>query len=229
MTEPTAPTAAPRRTVKVPGVGAVDRRYVYVGVGVVAVIVGVAYWRRRRAAQTVAIDTTTGTVGGSSDYVNPNPNASGSDTEGDPSVILSDSQWVQAVLSDFATSDTFDRGYAQIVLGKYLGGQPLDSDEQNLVRAAWALEGHPPSNTPIIPLTSGGGSPGQPGPGPSGPQFVSVQKGERSDAWVNAMTHAFGLYYGDLVALNPGLPGNISKDKDPAKRVFIEPATYRVR
>jgi len=210
-------------------VGPVDRRYVYVGVGAIALIVGFAYWRRRRAAQTVGIDTTTGSVSGSSDYVNPNPGASGSDTEGDPSVILTDSQWVQAVLSDFATSDTFDPGYAQIVLGKYLGGQPLDTDEQNLVRAAWALEGHPPSNAPIIPLTSGGGSPGQPGPGPTGPQFVSVVKGQNSDAWINSMTAAFGLHYGELANLNPSLPGNISKNPDPSKRVFLEPATYRVR
>lgn len=241
MTEPTAPAPAGQSTVKVPVVGRVQKRYLYAGGAVVLVIVGYAYFRRSRGgggggAVDLTADPTTGALG-TGDYVNPNPGADGnggviSDTSGE---IRTDADWARAVLEDFAQS-TGDTGwnpqYAQIVLGKYLAGVQLDNDEQNLVRAAWALRGRPPSGININPLTTGPapGGPATPAPPAAQPSvvWVGVSAGQNSDAWINAITATYGAYYGQLVEWNPGMPANISKDPVPGNRKFINSATYVV-
>lgn len=84
------------------------------------------------------------------------------------------------------------------------------------------------------------GPPGTPAPLPtpatpgsvsdnSGPSWQNVKKGTVVDDWINTATRDYGKYYGDLVALNPGLPANVSKSKDPRKRVFLYDTAYRVR
>jgi hypothetical protein len=61
------------------------------------------------------------------------------------------------------------------------------------------------------------------------PTTAIARAGQSSDAWINEQTSKFGLYYNQLVALNPTLSGNISKNTDPSKRVFLNDATYALR
>lgn len=223
------PAAQP--TVKVPGAGNVQRRYVVGGAVVVVAIVGYAYWRRSRAAQTVGIDTTTGSVGGSGSFVNPVPNADGFSSVSDNPTgeIRTDDEWARAVAEDFAQSQTYNAAFVQVTLGKYLAGQGLTSEEADLVRAAWALRGHPPSGIGITMATSGG-APGTPGP-PTGDEKVwkFAPAGMVADDWIMEATAQTGVYWHQIVLLNPTIPGNISKNMDPRKRVFLHDASYRIR
>lgn len=176
----------------VPGIGQVDKKYVYAGVAIVAGIVGYAWWSRNRASSAAAssasqIDPLTGlpysaeTGTGGSNYVNPNPNASGSGTGGTAPVIATDQDWVSAVTTKMTW---YEPGYLSSVLGLYIDRQGLSQEQAAVVREAWAQAGHPPGNQQII-LAGGGSTPG-PNPKavpPSGLHETATTKGSVSLAW----------------------------------------------
>jgi LysM repeat protein len=156
--------------INLPGVGSVPKTGLYVAGAVVVGVVGYAYWKRRQSA-AVAVDTTTGSVGGSDAFTNPNPGASGSDTvdvSGSSGKPTTNDAWANAALE--ALGGFYDGPFVVTTLGKYLSGQPLTADEAQLVRSAWAFVGHPPEDKPIL-LAGGGSTPGTPGPvGTPGPE-----------------------------------------------------------
>lgn len=151
--------------VNVPGAGKVDRRVV-IGVGVAVVgLLGYMWWRRQQLPSTTDIAAGADgalydTAEGSGAYQNPNPRASGSD-----SVDESDSPDTQMEWTDLATSKLIEQGrdpaYVGLVLGKYLAGLALTSEEAALVRTAWAYAGKPPGGPDSITLVTSDSTPGQ--------------------------------------------------------------------
>lgn len=147
-------------TVDVPAVGHVKRQYVYVGVALVAGIVGYAWWRNASAPATVpaydesdlTTDGITDTAGGS---------AGGSANSGGLSVDTSttphtDAEWAQ--LANEGLAGSFDGAALATALGAYLTHQPLTGDQQAIVRAAIGLVGYPPGGHYEL-LTGGGSTP----------------------------------------------------------------------
>lgn len=154
MTEPQHPPAKSSGTVKVPGIGPTSKRTIYYGAAAVAVIVVGAYlYKARKSSGTVvATDPATGTATGGA-YVNPAPSRTVDATIGDPGLITTDDQWSNAVAPMLISAD-WDAQYVYLTLGKYLAGVELTSDEAALIRAAWGMKGHPPSNRGILLATS---------------------------------------------------------------------------
>lgn len=161
-------------TVKLPGIGDVETKYVWSGAAVVGVIVAYAYYKRSHAAATAStaatttpdpnsIDPATGiTYGeeaaaaaagssGSAGYNNPNPAASGYNSVSGVSTISTNLDWSNAVTTALETLG-YDSGFIGSTLGKYLAGQPLTADEAALIRTAWAYVGKPPSGSTGINL-----------------------------------------------------------------------------
>jgi hypothetical protein len=147
--------------VTLPVVGTQKRRTVLIGAAAVTVIVVVAYFmyarRPRSSTTTVATDPATGTLSGPSTYANPAPRVTAGtiDTTGGQA-ITTDDQWALAV-TQLLVDAGWDRQYVVTTLGAYLAGSPLDTNQANMIQAAWALKGRPPSNRNIV-MTSGGGS-----------------------------------------------------------------------
>jgi hypothetical protein len=153
--------------VDVPVVGRTKKAYVAVAAGLVAGLVGYAYWRRRQDAATSSsldaadgglyVDTRTGSALPSDTFHNPAPdNADGQSGTG----IGGDSIWQAPHTDQEWSQQAVDRlswlepGYVAMVVGKYLARQPVTTDEAGVIRELWGLIGHPPSNQPIIPVTS---------------------------------------------------------------------------
>lgn len=138
-------------TTNVPGVGPVKRQWLFVGAAVVAVIVGYAYYKRRnRSGPSTVYDPATGTpaadLGG---YQNPAPTSPPSGVVDDPNVISNNDEWSRVAV-DRLVSAGWNAQYAATVIGKYLAGQQLTTEEADLIRAAYALAGYPPQMIAIV-------------------------------------------------------------------------------
>lgn len=234
----------PDSTVKVPVVGGVQRRWILIGAAAVAVFVGYAYWKRAKTPGTV-YDPSTGTVDlGTGGYQNPAPTSPRSGPIDEPGVISNDAEWSMDAIDKLEGAD-FNRAYASITIGKYLAGQPLDENELDLVRAAWALAGHPPSNIAAVSQPSTGTpaptpTPVNPGGGPSIPETLVAPGGTDIDTWAQGVTAQYGypVSLAGLRSLNPGLDSHIkwvarSNPQDQAdwgnSPQFLSDTTVRVR
>lgn len=138
--------------VKLPVIGPTSKRVILWGGVAVVVIVGAAYvYRGRRAkagGDVAVVDPATGTaVGGA--YVNPAPSRTVDSSINDQGLITTDDQWVNAVAPKLISAG-WDAQFVYLVLGKYLAGQALTQDEASVIRAAWGLQGKPPSQREII-------------------------------------------------------------------------------
>lgn len=147
--------------VTIPGVGAVDKKYVYIGSAAVAGIVGYAYWSARQgnagAAATpeaAAEDTDTdglepagpGDYIPATDYSSPvsgDTGSSGSTPDTTTPVITDNVTWARAAVSAL-TDVGVDTLTASTAVGRYLAGLPLSASAADLVRQAQALVGVPP-------------------------------------------------------------------------------------
>lgn len=147
--------------VTVPVAGKVDKRVV-IGVGVAAG--GFVAYRYYKARTAVSSDVSTdgsfedpgvlpGVAGAIKDG---NLYGSGDTTQtSDSSAVTTNAAWSQLALAQLSQSS--DRwSYADIAgaLGNYLDGQPLSDAQQEIVRAAIAVAGHPPVGNPSI-ITGG--------------------------------------------------------------------------
>lgn len=185
--------------VKIPGIGQVDKKYVYIGGAVVAGIVVYAYWRANQAANSEpttsdytgeAID---GTDFGGTEYsydgaVGEYTGATGSqppvnvDTNPLPST---NAEWAtQAV--DKLTDVGYDSITASAAIGKYLARLDLTEAQADIVRQAVALLGMPPSGdfpikvAPITPTT-----PTPTNPTPTDPSGASLAGPTGLTTWGN--------------------------------------------
>jgi hypothetical protein len=209
--------------VRLPGIGEVDRRWLYAGGALVAGIVGYAWWQRSRGTAPAeagpAIDPLTGLPvdpqTGTGGYVNPRPVQSVIDGT-NPDEIRTNVQWTQAVTDKLTLLGSWDAGFIATTLGKYLANQPLNPDEQALVRTAWAYAGKPPEGpAQFVPAPTGGGGNNNPPPGGGGGNnnppvqgvYENVTEGMHVDPWLAAIQAIHGATEGQIAALNPTLWG----------------------
>lgn len=144
-------------------IGNIPTNYVYVGGAVVALVIGVVWYRTRQqstisSAADSAINPATGYPFGSAEdaaaladqgnYVNPaQPYAPGGGGGGIPSTVgfATNQQWSQAVISYLGTDGGIvDTSQLSEALGKYLLGAALTVTQVSLVQQAIAVEGYPP-------------------------------------------------------------------------------------
>lgn len=157
-------------TIDLPGVGAVDKKYVFVGAGVV--VLGAAYYFRNKQQQNAAIaasgantgiDPATGYAYGSPEdaaalanqagYVNPTVGTGGGGgsvsnipDNGLPQGFTSNAAWSQYVVTYFLNNSLIqDSTQLTDALGRYVTGQaPADANQESLINQAVAFAGYPP-------------------------------------------------------------------------------------
>lgn len=144
-------------TVKIPGIGPVEKKWVYIGGAAVAGIVGYAYWTRVRESEPEVSDYTGEATGeyaydGSVDeYVNPGGSEAPVEEDYNPAPS-NNVEWGQK-----ATSILIDLGYepiaAGIAVGQYLLRQKLAVTQAEMIRTATGQLGPPPSGTFPIDTT----------------------------------------------------------------------------
>lgn len=133
-------------TVKLPGIGPVDKKWVYVGGAFVVGIAGYAYWNSARADNSEIADYTTDPDyvhdGGEDEYENPG----GSEPPVEEDFLAeptTNAQWSQLALEKLT-----DAGYEFLAvtaaLAKYFARQTLSASQAEIIRAAHALIGPPP-------------------------------------------------------------------------------------
>jgi hypothetical protein len=203
---------------------------------VVAVVVGYAYYKRSRTPATL-IDPSTGTANlGTGGYQNPAPTSPRSGPIDDPDVVSNNAEWARGAI-DALEGAGFNRQFAATTIGKYLAGQPLDENELDLVRAAFALAGNPPNYlTPVSQPSTGTPAPTptpvNPGGGPSIPETLVAPGNTDIDGWCQSVTAQYGYPVSliSLRALNPGFDSRIVwvLRPDPADQASMgNSATFR--
>lgn len=148
-------------TVKLPGIGPVKKVYVYVGIG--AVGIGAAYWMwsRQKAAEDVTptdADLGDGLTTDPGSDVYTNPNATG--TTWDDTILAApktNAEWTTRALDYF---NWLEPSFVSSTIGKYLARVSLSSEEADLVRQIWAVQGKPPEGPATFTLTTTGNTPG---------------------------------------------------------------------
>jgi hypothetical protein len=144
-------------TVKIPGIGPVEKKWVYIGGAFVVGIVGYAYWNKSRAdaAETEVSDYTEGPGyamdSGVDEYVNPG----GSQAPVEEDYVTAPStnaEWAQKAIAILVDTG-YDPIEASIAVGRYLARQSLTSTQANMIRAASAQLGPPPVGDFPITIT----------------------------------------------------------------------------
>lgn len=148
--------------VQVPGIGAVDKRYVYGGAAAAATFVGWKWWQARSspvaapglASEGTAPDASYGAPGvgaSSGTYSNPAPGRLGGGGAtydagtASGSAPKTDQAWTQAVVTDLQNLG-YNPQAVSVALAAYLASQQLTADQVTIIRQAWAFEGRPPGN-----------------------------------------------------------------------------------
>lgn len=224
-----------------------------VGVGLAGAIVLFMFWRNRSASSAASSSVATddqslyysgeegveglppGAIG---DFLGSNPTDPAYPVGLTPGGIpgpITNVQWSRLAF-DWLIGLGNDPSLTERALAKYIQGMSLTAQETSIVNLAKTAFGAPPEGliltppeTPVPPPTT------QPAPGPGptptpalGVVWENVLKGQSSDAWINAMTAKYGVYYGTIAASNPGIVGNISLNPIPSKRVFLYSTAYRI-
>ena len=216
-------------TVRVPVVGEIQRRWLFIGAGAIGLVVIVAYVRRARKPAAVYSPS-----GGSINdlpvgYDNPAPTAPSSGFVDDPNIISNNAQWSRQAV-DALEGASWDRQYAATVIGKYLAGQPLTPEEVNLVLAAKALVGDPPNPIAIVAIPSAppAGPPSSPPPSsaPAGTPrryVVVVKYSTPNPSWksyLQGIASHTGRSVAQLASWNS--IGNVNLIY-PGQKVYIDP------
>lgn len=169
-------------TVKIPGVGPVNKKYAMIGAAAAAGFVGYAYWRNRQAAAATPADTTDTTdtsaldnanlaaddssyaysdgsgyaYGGAPIYQSP---ISGYPTTPTGNAPTSDPEWAQAAV-EWLGNVGVDTQAASHAVSTYLANLCLTGQEADYVRQALAGLGDPPQTHHTIQICSTGGDGG---------------------------------------------------------------------
>jgi hypothetical protein len=222
--------------VSVPGTGKVPKNAVVAVGGIAGAYIAYRWWRNRQASAAASaatavtpIDTSNTAAGqfGESAYTNPGGIPNQTTTS---SGMTTDAQWTAAVESDL-TAIGYDGQAVAVAIGQYLASQPLDTNQQGIIRVAWGFEGKPPEHPglAIIPLQtppgggsttpppSGGGTTTPPPPPPpdphAGQHWQNPQVATLVDGW-SLVKYNQEHYNGSastlatLERLNPGLNPN---------------------
>lgn len=139
--------------VDLPVIGEVESRWLWIGGAAVAGIVGYAWWARSRGGPIgadVTVDPATGAgEEGGGRPLSPPPGGTVDLTEG---TISTNEQWANRAVERLSEVG-YEPGFVATAVGKYLARQPLNPDEVDVVRTAWALIGRPPQSAPPITET----------------------------------------------------------------------------
>lgn len=136
-------------TVTLPGIGAVDQKYVYAGGAVVAGIVGYAWWRRSQEPPPASwADVDPADLIPSTEHVSPGggSNLPPSTGDGRPLITTND-QWAAAA-TDRLSSIGYTPQFVAEALGAFLARQDLSALQAAAVLAAKAQLGEPPVGGP---------------------------------------------------------------------------------
>lgn len=164
--------AAPGGTVKVPLIGTHPKKQIYMLGGVAVAVVGVAYYRSKKAASTAVpatttdqIDPATGFTYGSPEdsaalaqqasYNSPGGAGGGNGTgvgggggslgSGPTSTIVDNSSWSQAASQYLVGVVGLDGPTVSSALGAYISAAPLTDAQVSIVQQAIAAVGYPPT------------------------------------------------------------------------------------
>jgi hypothetical protein len=142
--------------VKLPGIGTVDKKYVYIGGALVVGIVGYAYWNNARSSGAEMSDYTTepdyAMDSGVDGYVNPG----GSQAPVEQDFLAKPSnnaEWGQKAISVLIDTG-FDPIEASTAVGRYLMRADLSVKQADMIRAAHGQLGPPPTGSYPINSTS---------------------------------------------------------------------------
>jgi hypothetical protein len=141
-------------TISIPAIGPVRKEIVYAaGAGIVGVV-GYAWFKAgagggggKEAIQQVVPASEILPV---TDYQNPQGYGNSSGVfpgNVDPNAITSNSEWTQQAI-EYLVSIGYNATFVSTTLGKFLGRQPLNAIEKDLVRTALAAMGPPPEGGP---------------------------------------------------------------------------------
>lgn len=161
-------------TVKLPGIGPVDSKYVYGGGALIVGIVGFAYWRARNAEPTTADYTSPdeyteadyavddyGYDGGATDYAGANGGSPPTYVDQNPNPST-DSEWSSRAV-EVMESYGVPTLAMLAALGKYFAGLEMTESEAAYIRQARAVLGTPPGGDKPIKV----GAPTPPAPTPT--------------------------------------------------------------
>lgn len=155
-------------TVTLPGVGTVDRKYVYAGGALVAGIVGYAWFKHSTTqsadlgatADSTADATDTG-VTEAGDYVDPTfggvSSMPVSSSQVDNTIIDTNGEWTAAAVEAMSNLG-YDGIATSTALGKYLARKGLSASEADYVTTARGLVGDPPVGGPYSVIYNPGGT-----------------------------------------------------------------------
>lgn len=210
-------------TIKTP-LGTVSKTNAAIAGGLVAVLVGVVWYRQKKnaspydptAAGTAEINPATGYPFGSvedaaamarqAQYVSPGGSVGGSGGGGGGSIgsgatprFTNNGEWSQYVILYMSENDLIDDpSMLSAALGKYLAGQPVTTEQTSLIEQAIAIADKPP-------LAGSTGYPPSINTSPTAaPQYMNVTEG----TWVTnflASHVELNLTLDKLKALNPGV------------------------
>lgn len=184
-------------TVKIPGIGPVEKKWVYIGGAFVVGIVGYAYWNKSRAdaAEPEIADYTEGPGyamdSGVDEYVNPGGSQAPVEQDYNPAPS-NNIEWGQAAI-EFLNDQGFEGG--AIAVGLYMTRQTLSSTQVNMIRAVHGAIGPPPQGDYPITGTPSTSTP-KPTPGkdlkqPTGLKLTSRSRTAVALSW-NRVTGATG-------------------------------------
>lgn len=217
-------------TVKAPGVGRIPKKWLWVGLGSAAVFVGWRYWQARGASSSAAPATTgdigapleaSGVVGSGGGPGNIQYAGTVQDNTS-PGTIRTNAEWTAAVVDRLTNTGGWAASAVYSAVGDFLARRPLDTLEQQIVRAGIAAAGPPPEGGPYEVIS-------QVGPvtltAPTGLKAVSVGK-TSVDITFNPVTGA-AFYY----AYRSGIVDNVSGSRDTKMTVSgLTPGkTYKIQ
>lgn len=141
-------------TIKIPGIGPTDKKWVFAGGALVAGIVGYAYWNRSRVADTEIADYTEldyAQDGGVDEYVNPGGSQDPVVVDNNPAPTTNAEWSLQA--GEYLTDTGYEPITVAAALGAYFARMKLSQLHAEIIRAAHGRFGPPPVGTYPIEVT----------------------------------------------------------------------------
>lgn len=148
---------------KVPGIGKIPKKWLWVGLGSAAVFVGWRYWQARGAGSTTPAVTAdlgapleaSGVVGSGGGPGNTQYAGTVTDNTS-PGTIRTNAEWTAAAVDKLTNTGGWAASAVYASLGDFLGRRPLTDGEQQIVRAAIAAVGQPPEGGPYEVISAPG-------------------------------------------------------------------------
>lgn len=200
-------------TVKIPGIGETKKAYAYIGGGLVLGIGGYAYYKyyENQAAQTAAAETANApaqsigtdmaTDSGTGGYDYTGSAASSSNVSSN--VIATNADWTQQATA-YLSGLGYDQQTVASTLGAFLAHQSLTSTtQQQIVQAAIAAYGNPPTGGPFNTSINTPPSPSVPG-SVTGIKATVLNDSEIQLTWSPTPGAAHYYIYVDTLAYNQG-------------------------